>query len=108
MTPYWGVLRLLRKARMASHRERGKSFQKRDYAEKELLLAEAIRNYREWLWIGFDPSEPNFYLIVGPKSSRRPAGAGRPVALHFPVKKAKKMKLARFIGSLDDDRDRPS
>jgi len=100
VTPYREVLALLRKARLASHREKSKSLQKRDYADKELYLAEAIRNFRDWLWIGFDPSEPGYYLIIGPKGSKNP------IALHFPIRRAKR-KLTRFIAVLDDERDRP-
>lgn len=101
MTPYREVLDLLRKAQLASRRQKGRSLQKRDYAEKELLLSEAIRYFRDWLWIGLDPSEPGFYLIIGPKDAKSP------VALHFPVRKVKRKKLARFIAELDDEQDRP-
>lgn len=101
MAPCWEVFALLRKAQMASRRQKDRSLTKRDYAEKELLLSEAIRNFRNWLWIGLDPSEPGFYLIIGPRGSKNP------IALHFPIKKAKR-KLIRFIGELDDEKDRPS
>ncbi len=100
MTPYREVLALLRKAQLASRGQKGKSLQKRDYADKEFYLAEAIRNFRDRLWIGLDPSEPGFYLIIGPKDAKRP------IALHFPVRKVKR-KLARFIAELDDEQDRP-
>ena len=100
MTPYWEVLALLREAQAASRGQKGRSIQKRDYAEKNTLLAEAIRNFRDWLWIGLDSSQPGYYLVIGPKGSKNP------IALHFPIRKAKR-KLTRFIAGLDDERDQP-
>ena len=97
------LLWLLREAAAASRKQKRKSLPKRDYTEKEDLLVEAIRRFRNQLWIGNDPSEPGYYLIIGPKDFE-----GRKIALHFPIKKVKRYRLGHIIRGIDLDETRPT
>lgn len=97
------LLELLRQAQAASRKEKHKSLPKRDYSQKEELLAEAIRGFRDQLWIGNDPSEPGYLLVVGPINY-----PGRKVALHFPLRKIKRLKLEHIVRGINSDDEYPA
>lgn len=97
------LLALLRQAQAASRKEKHRSLPKRDYSRKEELLAEAIRGFRDQLWIGNDPSEPGYYLVIGPINH-----PGRKIGLHFPIRKIKRLKLEHIVRGINSDEEYPA